>query len=103
MDYCQFLMTKKVCHEERAHIIIKNIHLSGFHSLLRYQQKNETAEEPSLNFFFSNVDLKNINDSAAKFVVCYIFIAPFRLLQASCLPMSIIIVGVGPAEFDGKL
>lgn len=25
-----------------------------------------------------------------------------RLLQASCLPMSIIIVGVGPAEFDGK-
>lgn len=26
----------------------------------------------------------------------------FLLLQASCLPMSIIIVGVGPAEFDGK-
>lgn len=24
------------------------------------------------------------------------------LLQAACLPMSIIIVGVGPAEFDGK-
>lgn len=24
------------------------------------------------------------------------------LLQASCLPMSIIIVGVGPAEFDGR-
>jgi hypothetical protein len=23
-------------------------------------------------------------------------------IQASCLPMSIIIVGVGPAEFDGK-
>lgn len=24
------------------------------------------------------------------------------LPEASCLPMSIIIVGVGPAEFDGK-
>ncbi len=25
------------------------------------------------------------------------------LLKASSLPMSIIIVGVGPAEFDGKM
>ena len=30
-------------------------------------------------------------------------ICPFAVFQASTLPMSIIIVGIGDADFDGKL